>query len=109
MNENYLFRGVGSLTRHSGHVWTLGAHSEQMMCESGHMKIGGLAVSRQIGHLRSSSFFLIASLRNSISALGAFILDMGLWGEVILLRIGFLGTISHVNHFAVGHMNVAIR
>ena len=94
-NENHLFRGVGSLTRHSGHVWTLGAHSEQMMCESGHMKIGGLAVSRQMGHLRSSSFFSIASLRNSISALGAFILDMGLWGEVILLRIGFLRTISH--------------
>ena len=73
------------------------------------MKIGGLAVSRQIGHLRSSSFFSMASLRSSISALGAFILDVGLWGEVILLRIGFLGTISHVNHFAVGHMNVAIR
>ena len=65
------------------------------MWESGHMKIGGLAVSRQMGHLRSSSFFSIASLRNSISALGAFILDMGLWGEVILLRIGFMRTISH--------------
>ena len=65
-NENNLFRGVGSLTRHWGHVWTLGAHSEQMMCESGHMKIGGLAVSRQIGHLRSSSFFSMASLRNLI-------------------------------------------
>ena len=65
-NENHLFRGVGSLTRHWGHVWTLGAHSEQMMWESGHMKIGGLAVSRQIGHLRSSSFFSMPSLRNLI-------------------------------------------
>ena len=82
MNENHLFRGVGSLTRHSGQSRTLGAHAEQMMWECGHMKIGGLAVSRQMGHLRSSSFFLIASLRNSISALGASILDVGLWGEV---------------------------
>ena len=101
MNENYLFRGVGSLTLHSGHVWILGAHSEQMMWESGHMKMGGLAVSRQIGHLRSSSFFSMASLRNSISALGAFILDMGLWGEVILLRIGFLRTISRFTYMNI--------
>ena len=109
MNENHLFRGVGSLTRHWGHVWTLGAHAEQMMWECGHMKIGGLAVSRQMGHLRSSSFFSIASLRNlTISALGASIFDVGFWRDDfrIILLIGFLR--NHEPIFAIGHVNVVV-
>ena len=44
---------------------------EQMMWESGQLKMGTLAGSRQTGQRRSSSFFAIASLRNStISLLG---------------------------------------
>ena len=66
MKENHLHRGVGSSSLHSGHFWTLGPHAEQMMWEAGHMNIGGWALSRQIGHLRSCSFFSMASLRNLI-------------------------------------------
>ena len=66
IKENHLHRGVGSSSLHSGHFWTLGAQVEQMRWEAGHMKIGGLALSRHIGQVRSSSFFSIASLRNLI-------------------------------------------
>ena len=110
INENYLFRKVGSLTRHSGHVWTLGAHAPQMMWESGHMKIRGLAGSRQMGQVRSSSFFSITSLRNlTISALGASIFDVGFWsGDFwMILLIGCMRNLSwlHEPFFAIGHVN----
>ena len=110
INENYLFRKVRSLTRHSGHVWTLGAHASQMMWESGHMKIRGLAGSRQMGQVRSSSLFSITSLRNlTISALGASIFDVGFWsGDFwMILLIGCMRNLSwlHEPFFAIGHVN----